>query len=91
MLASLDSEYTIGVQAGETGNFVKKGEFIIKQTYLRNGNTTPVLAYEIDDTLRGNVMVVDKNGDTYILLQTPTDGQGNFIAGQIGGIYKVKM
>lgn len=91
MFASLDSEYTIGVQAGETGNFVKKGEFIIKQTYLRNGNTTPILAYEIDDTLRGNVMVVDKNGDTYILLQTPTDGQGNFIAGQIGGIYKVKM
>ena len=91
MFASLDEEYSIGVQVGGSGNFVKKGEFIIKQTYLRNGNPTPILAYEIDDTLRGNVLVVDKNGDIYILLQTPTDGQGNFIAGQLGGIYKVSF
>jgi hypothetical protein len=91
MFASLDEEYTIGVQVGGSGSFVKKGEFIIKQTYLRNGNPTPILAYEIDDTLRGNVLVVDKNGDIYILLQTPTDGQGNFIAGPLGGIYKVSF
>lgn len=91
MFASSDEEYTIGIQAGETGNFVKKGEFILKQTYLRNGNPTPILAYEIDDTLRGNVLVADKNGDLYILLQTPTDAQGNFIAGALGGIYKVSF
>ena len=91
MFASLDEEYTIGVQTGGNGNFMKKGEFIIKQTYLRNGNPTPVLAYEIDDALRGNVFVVDKNGDIFILLQTPTDAQGNFIAGQLGGIYKVSF
>ena len=91
MFASLDNEYTFGVQTGGAGNFVKTGEFIIKQTYQRNGNTYPILAYEIDDTLRGNVLVVDKNGDAYILLQTPTDGQGNFIAGPLGGIYKVSF
>ncbi|MFL0684164.1 MAG: IPT/TIG domain-containing protein [Algoriphagus aquaeductus] len=80
--------YTIGVQSGGQGSFVKKGEFNIIQKFTFGSQPRYVRAYA--QSYYRNVYGVDSEGNSYILIQTPLNpSTGAELAPGVGGIYKV--
>lgn len=80
--------YTIGVQSGGQGPFVKKGEFNIIQKFTFGAQPRFVRAYA--QSYYRNVYGVDSQGNSYILIQSPLNpSTGTEIAPGTGGIYKV--
>ena len=80
--------YNLGKQTNGSGNFQKMGEFSIKQTFEFNGTTYYVRSQES----AYKSFVADKNGDVYVLLQTPFHpSSGEELAPGAGGIYKIKF
>ena len=80
--------YALGMQTGGSGNFQKVGEFSIKQTFEYGGTTYYVRSQES----AYKSMVVDKNGDVYVLIQTPVHpNTGEELAPGAGGIYKIRF
>ncbi len=80
-------QYTLGIQAGASGNFQNKGSFKIKQTFEYLNNTYYVSSRKTFNKIMG----VDKNGSIYFLISTPMTSQGVQVAGPLGGIYKVSF
>lgn len=80
--------YTIGIQTGGQGNFVKKGEFNIIQQFQFQNQTRFVRAAA--QSFYRNVYCVDAQGNSYILIQSPLNpSTGTEIVPGTGGIYKV--
>lgn len=82
--------YTIGVQAGGQGNFVKKGEFTIIQKFVFGSEPRYMRAYP--QSSYRNAFATDAEGNAYILLTSPLNpSTGTEIVTGLGGIYRVKL
>ncbi len=80
--------YTIGVQNGGQGNFIKKGEFNIIQQFQFQNQTRFVRAAA--QSFYRNAYCVDSQGNSYVLIQSPLNpSTGTEIIPGTGGIYKV--
>ncbi len=82
--------YSLGIQEGGQGNFVKKGEFEIIQEF-QFGNEPRFLRAYPQSSYR-NAFAVDAQGNAYILLTSPLNpSTGTEIVKGLGGIYRVSF
>lgn len=82
--------YSIGVQNGGQGNFVKKGEFNIIQQFTFGSEPRYMRAYP--QSSYRNAFATDAQGNAYILLTSPLNpSTGSEIQRGLGGIYRVSF
>ena len=82
--------YSIGIQNGGQGNFVKKGEFNIIQQFTFGSEPRYTRAYT--QSSYRNAFATDAQGNAYILLTSPlSPNTGAEIQRGLGGIYRVSF
>lgn len=82
--------YSIGIQNGGQGNFVKKGEFNIIQQFTFGSEPRYMRAYP--QSSYRNAFATDAQGNAYILLTSPlSPNTGAEIQRGLGGIYRVSF